>query len=128
MWNPHPASISPDLTIVPLLLRAAALCKRNPHPAVLPAFLFDLRHAHVADLVRRTHVRAAAGLQVVSDDLDEPYAAGTDGRFDRHRLDQAGRGCEFRIADPARAYLGPSRDHLREFARNLLLIETRFGN
>src|ERR1700750_553286 len=121
--------MSPDLTIASdNPSRAAALCKGNPHPAVLSAFLFDLRHAHVADLVRRTHVRAAAGLQVVSDDLDEPYAAGAEGRLDRHRLDQAGRGFELSIADPTRAYLGAGGDHLCEFARNLLLVEARFGN
>src|SRR5215471_5702871 len=58
------------------------LRKRNPHPPVLFAFLFDLRHAHVADLVRRAHVGAAAGLQVVADDLDEPHPAGANGWLD----------------------------------------------
>src|SRR5262249_6796567 len=67
-----------------------SLRKRNPHPPVLLALLFDLRDAHVADLARRMHVGAAAGLQVVSDDLDEPDASGADRRLDRHGLTRPG--------------------------------------
>jgi len=92
---------------------ASALDKRNPHASVLLALLFDLRHAHVADLVRPMHVGAAAGLQVVPDDLDQPDAAGAHGRLDRHGFDQAGRGFEFRIRDPARAHLGAGRGSSR---------------
>src|SRR5512133_3216502 len=104
-------------------LLAATLCKRNPHPSVLLALLFDLRDAYVADLVRPMHVGAAAGLQIVSDDLDEPDAARADGRLDRHGLDQAGRGFEFRVRDPARAHLGAGRDHRGEFSGDLVLVE-----
>src|SRR6516164_2692207 len=63
-------------------LLAAMLRKRNSHPSVLLALLFDLRDAHITDLVRPVHVGAAAGLQVVSDDLDQPDAARADGRLD----------------------------------------------
>ena len=74
------------------------------------------------------HVGAAAGLQVVSDDLDQPDVAAADRRFDRHGLDQAGRGFEFRIGDPARAHVGAGRDHRGEFSGDLVLVEAGLGN
>src|SRR5258705_7077931 len=86
-------------------------CKRNPHAPILLALLFDLRHAYLADFIRRAHVGAAARLQVISDDFDQPHAASTGRGLDRHGLDQA-RSCrEFRIRDPARAYLGSVANH-----------------
>src|SRR5258707_14527293 len=93
---------SPAGAGAPLL--ASTQRKDNAPPPVLSALLFDLRHAHVTDFVRVTDMCAAAGLQVVSDDLDEPYAAGPDRGLDRHGLDQVGRGFEFRIGDPAGAH------------------------
>src|SRR3954467_9010375 len=75
--------------------------KRNPHPAVLFALLLDLRHADRAALAGAAHMRAAARLQVQSDDLDQPHLAGADRRLHRHGLHESGISFEFFIGDPA---------------------------
>src|SRR5689334_17384492 len=75
--------------------------ERNPHAAVLLAFFLDRRHPHAADLAGAPNMRAAAGLQVEPDDLDQPHAPGADRRLHRHGLDQARIGLELGIADPA---------------------------
>src|SRR5215510_6489658 len=60
-------------------LLAAMLCKRNSHPPVLLALLFDLRDAHAADLVRPMHVVPPQGCRsypTISFSLTRPVPMG----------------------------------------------------
>src|SRR6185295_2082231 len=75
--------------------------KRDPHAAVLLALFLDLGHADRADLAGAAHMRAAAGLQVETNDLDQPHAARAHRRFDRHGLDEARIGLQFGVRNPA---------------------------
>src|SRR5437764_13578155 len=88
------------------------LHKRNPHAAVLLAFFLDRGHADRADLAGAANMRAAAGLQVEADDLDQPHLAGPDRRLHRHGFDEARVGLKLRIGDPARTHLGVGLNHL----------------
>src|SRR6185295_17858404 len=67
------------------------------HAAVLLALFLDLGHADRADLAGAAHMRAAAGLQVETDDLDQPHAARAHRRLDRHGLDEARIGLQFGV-------------------------------
>src|SRR3954470_2866130 len=85
-------------------IKGSKLGKGYPHAAVLLALLLDLRHADRADLAGAAHMRAATGLQVVADDLDQPHLARPDRRLHRHGLHQTWIGFEFLVGDPARTH------------------------
>src|SRR5438477_8074199 len=102
--------------------------KRYPHAAVLLALFLDLRHADGADLTGAPHMRATTGLQVESDNLDQPHLAGADRRFHRHGFDKAWIGFEFLVRDPARAHLRVRLDHLVYFGGDVVLVESGFRN
>src|SRR4051794_25635440 len=78
---------------------SSKLPKRNPHAAVLLALFLDRGHADRADLAGASHMRAAAGLQIETDDLDQPHLAGADRRLDRHGFDETGIRLKLFVGD-----------------------------
>ena len=80
-----------------------------------------------ADLAGPRHMRAAARLEIEVLDRDEPDAAGSCRRLDRHRLDQRRVRLELLVGDPALRHRRVARDELVEPALHLRLVEGRLA-
>ena len=101
--------------------------KGDAHTPVDPAFLLDADDDCAADFAGARDMGSAARLEVEADDLDQPHAAGSGRRLDRHGLDQAGIGGELLVADPARAHLGVGGDQRVEARFDFGLVDDRLA-